>query len=244
MRPFSQPEPDILAGVESVMKNIPADTDLLLPGSAPAIVSMLSGYGADLFLVFGFNWRLPREVLELPSLGVLNVHPSALPRYRGPSPVLWAIRNGDPAMRITVHRMNEVIDAGPILAQSCDLQIPDQVTSADVWEQTKEVLADTLEDALTRATRGDPGIPQDDAQATYAGFPPEDWFELTWRQDRKSTHNQVRVLRYLNGGEGPAAEVNGRRIRIGRTSLLPAGDMCVQCADGPLWIPSWDAVAP
>jgi hypothetical protein len=54
--------------------------------------------------------RLPREVLELPRLGALNVHPSALPKYRGPSPVLWAIRNGNPFMGVSVHRMTERID--------------------------------------------------------------------------------------------------------------------------------------
>ena len=73
------------------------------------------------------------------------MHPSALPKYRGPSPVLWAIRNGDPYLGMTVHRMTERIDAGPVLAQVDDLPIPDEVTREDVWELTKAALPGLLD---------------------------------------------------------------------------------------------------
>jgi methionyl-tRNA formyltransferase len=136
MRPSAAPEPDILEAIKTIVPDLPPGLDLLLPGGTDTIVDMLAGYKPDLFLVFGFNWRVPREVLGLPRFGVLNVHPSALPKYRGPSPVLWAIRNGDPFMGITIHRMNEQIDAGPVLAQVEDLPLPDQVTRRDVWQLT------------------------------------------------------------------------------------------------------------
>jgi len=101
----------MLEAVQAIVVDIPPGMDLLLPGSTSTIGALLAGYEPDLMLVFGFNWHLPRETLTVPRFGVLNVHPSALPRYRGPSPVLWAIRNGDPFMGITVHRMTERIDA-------------------------------------------------------------------------------------------------------------------------------------
>jgi methionyl-tRNA formyltransferase len=186
--------------------------------------------------VFGFNWRLPREVLELPRLGVLNVHPSALPKYRGPSPILWAIRNGDASMGMTVHRMTGEIDAGPVLAQANGLPIPDQVTSEDIWELTKAALPGLLAESLEGAVHGDPGVPQDEAQVTRAGFPPPDWYTVSWQGLRHDVHNQLRVLRYMYAGSGPVLEYQGNRLQVERTSLTEDGGTRIECADGPVWV--------
>ncbi len=236
MHPSSLPEADLLEGLNSVISDLPPDVDLLLPGGTKTISSMLAGYEPDLILVYGFNWRFPREVLEVPRLGVLNVHPSALPKYRGPSPVLWAVRNGDPAMGVTVHRMTENIDAGPILAQVDDLPIPDAVTHEDIWQLIKGVLPELLIPALDRLDRGDPGSPQDESRASYAGFPPADWYNVTWQGTRRDLHNQIRVLRLLNGGQGPTVSFQWRRVQVHRTSLLADGGVPVECDDGPLWV--------
>src|SRR5580693_8665025 len=197
MRSSGPSDPDILDAARAIVTDLPAGMDLLLPGKTSSVAEMLAGYRPDLLLVFGFNWRLPPEVLGLPRFGVLNVHPSALPRYRGPSPVLWAVRNGDPSIGITVHRMSETIDAGPVLAQAEGIPLPEEITHQDVWELIKRAVPGLLADALDRLADGDPGTPQDERKATYAGFPPADWHEVTWRDTRFRTHNQVRVLRLL-----------------------------------------------
>jgi methionyl-tRNA formyltransferase len=123
MRSSGDSEPDILDAAQAIVSDLPTGMDLLLPGKTSSVVEMLTGYKPDLLLVFGFNWRLPPEVLGLPRLGVLNIHPSA-PKYRGPSPVLWAVHNGDPSIGITAHRMSEKIDAGPLLAQVEGIPLP------------------------------------------------------------------------------------------------------------------------
>ncbi len=236
MHPSAPTEPDLLEATKAIVTDVPPGMDLLLPGSAGTLVNMLTGYTPDIMLVFGFNWRLPGEVLALPRLGVLNVHPSALPKYRGPSPVLWAIRNGDPSMGITVHRMTERIDAGPILAQVDDLPIPDEVTSEDIWNLTKAALPDLLAEAFARALRGDPGDPQDESKASHARFPLPDWYQVTWHGARQDLHNQIRVLRYLKHGDGPVAEFQGSTVQVHRTSLADDGGTRIECADGPLWV--------
>jgi methionyl-tRNA formyltransferase len=236
LRPRAVSEPDILAAAEAVVADLPPGMDLLLPGGTGTLLSMLAGYRPDVLLVFGFNWRIPREVLDLPRCGVLNVHPSALPKYRGPSPVPWAIRNGDAFLGITVHRMTERIDAGPVLSQVGDIPVPDEVTSGDVWELMKAALSNLVVQALDRAARGEPGTPQDELAATYAGFPPTAWYTVTWTGERRDLHNRVRVFRYLHGGQGPVIEVQGERMQVRRTSLTPDGGTRVDCADGPLWV--------
>lgn len=236
MRPGAIAGPDLLEAVKDVVADLPPGMDLLLPGSARALPALLAAYRPDVLLVFGFNWRLPPGVLAVPGLGALNVHPSALPRYRGPSPVLWAIRNGDPCMGVTVHRMTERIDAGPVLSQVTDLPLPDRVTARDVWELVKMTLPGLLGRALDRLANGDPGMPQDEEQATYAGFPPPDWYTVTWQGSRRSIHDQVRVLRYLRGGEGPVVKLQGGTVRVDGTSLTEDGGIRVECEDGPLWV--------
>lgn len=236
MRSSGPSDPDILDSARAIVTDLPAGMDLLLPGKTSSIAEMLSGYRPDLLLVFGFNWRLPSEVLGLPRFGVLNIHPSALPKYRGPSPVLWAVRNGDPSIGITVHRMSETIDAGPVLAQTEGILLPEEITHQDVWELIKRAVSGLLADALDRLAHGDPGTPQDERKATYAGFPPADWREVTWRDTRFRTHNQVRVLRLLNGGQGPVVDLEGRRVQVHRTSLTGGEGARVECADGPLWM--------
>lgn len=236
MRSSGPSDPDILDAARAIVTDLPAGMDLLLPGKTSSVAEMLAGYRPDLLLVFGFNWRLPPEALELPRFGVLNIHPSALPRYRGPSPVLWAVRNGDPSIGITVHRMSETIDAGPMLAQAEGIPLPEEITHQDVWELIKGAVPGLLADALDRLADGDPGTPQDEREATYAGFPPADWHEVTWRDTRFRTHNQVRVLRLLNGGQGPVVNLEGRRVQVHRTSLTGGEGTRVECADGPLWM--------
>jgi methionyl-tRNA formyltransferase len=242
LRPSAVSEPDILTAAKRLVGDLPPGMDLLLPGGTSTLISMLVGYRPDVLLVFGFNWRIPLEVLELPRFGVLNVHPSTLPKYRGPSPVPWAIRNGDAYLGITVHRMTERIDAGPILAQVDDLPIPDQVTSQDVWELTKVALPNLLVEALDRAAHGEPGTSQDEARATHAGFPPPAWYTISWTDERRDLHNQVRVFRYLNGGQGPIIEFQRQRMQVHHTSLTPDGGTRIECADGPLWV-TWTPVS-
>lgn len=210
LRPSAVSDPDILEAVEGLVADVPPGMDLLLPGGTSGLASMLTGYRADVLLVFGFNWRVPREVLELPRLGVLNIHPSALPKYRGPSPVPWAIRNGDSYLGITVHRMTARIDAGPVLSQVDGIPIPDEVTSHDVWNLTRAVLPDLLTQALDRVARGDQGTLQDEFKATYAPFPSSEWYTITWTGGRRSLHNQIRVLRYLNRGQGAGSPIPGK----------------------------------
>jgi methionyl-tRNA formyltransferase len=243
LRPRGRPEGGDIGVIVRVLRSLPPGTDLLLPATGAGVARALAGYRPDLLVVFGFNWRLPPEVLALPRLGVLNVHPSALPRYRGPAPMLWAIRNGDPVIGVTIHRMDEGLDTGPVLALRDNIPMPDDATPETVWEQTRPVIAELLVTALDRAAAGDPGTPQDETLATYAGFAPEDWQIIDWTGERYRIHHQIRVLRYMSNGTGPVVEIEDARLLVRRTSLEPAPGIRVDCGDGPLWITSWDPVA-
>ena len=241
MRPAQPASPHALDLIPKIVESLPDGMDLLLPGRPGSLAKQLAGYQVDLMIVYGFNWILPANVLSTPRLGILNVHPSALPRYRGPSPIPWAVRNGDPDFRISVHRMTEQVDAGPVMARSEPIPFPDSISHEAIWDLTAAVLPGVLAEAVERAARGEEGEPQDPDQATAAPLPTDDWYDVDWTEGRERIHHQVRVLRLLRPGQGVVTEVAGRAIRLRESSLEPVDDaLRAPCGDGELWLTDWE----
>lgn len=236
MRPKDRVDARAAAAIGRIVEVLPAGMDLLLPGTADGLVDMLAGYRLDLLVVYGFNWKLPAAVLRTPRSGVINIHSSLLPRYRGPAPVLWAIRNGDAEIGLTVHRMDEQFDTGPILAQRGGIPLEEDVTPQRLWPVIRPVLGDVLAVALHRVANGVPGVPQDDTGASYAGFMEPEFSVVDWSRTATQVHNQVRMFGFMGPGHAPLAKVGDRWLKLLRTRLTPADGIRVECADGPIWI--------
>lgn len=90
---------------------------------------LIAGGNADIFTAACFPWRLPARLRQIAPYGCLNLHPSLLPRWRGPEPLFWTFRSGDRETGVTVHVMDDGFDTGPIVAQE-RLSIPDLVDGA------------------------------------------------------------------------------------------------------------------
>jgi methionyl-tRNA formyltransferase len=236
MRPKDRVDARAAAAIGRIVEVLPAGMDLLLPGTADGLADMLAGYRLDLLVVYGFNWKLPAAVLRTPRSGVINIHSSLLPRYRGPAPVLWAIRNGDAEIGLTVHRMDEQFDTGPILAQRGGIPLEEDVTPQRLWPVIRPVLGDVLAVALHRVANGVPGVPQDDTGASYAGFMEPEFSVVDWSRTATQVHNQVRMFGFMGPGHAPLAKVGDRWLKLLRTRLIPADGIRVECADGPIWI--------
>ncbi|WP_275410755.1 methionyl-tRNA formyltransferase [Sinosporangium siamense] len=213
--------------------------DLLLPGSSRGFAQALKGYGVDVVVACGLSWRLPKSVLDAPALGVMNVHASLLPKYRGPSPVQWALRNGDPDIGLTVHWMDERIDTGNILARRGGIPLPEFVTFAELWRHLGPAIGDLVADALGQAAGGSRGEPQDDSQASYAGAMERGFDFINWSHTAEAVHNQVRTFYFGAGLPGPFAKVDGEWLLVRRTSLTPQEGIRVECRDRPIWIVEW-----
>jgi methionyl-tRNA formyltransferase len=238
MRPRTATDESAARAAGHITAALPAGTDLLLPGSSEGLGAALRGYGLDLLICYGFSWRLPRSVLDIPRHGVLNVHSSMLPKNRGPAPVLWAIRNGDPHLGLTVHRMNEEFDAGPVLAQRDGIPIPDDVTPENLWTGLSPVLRDLVTIALNRAADPSAGEAQATDGVSHAGLMEPAFSVVDTAKTAREVHNQVRTFRFMGSNRGPVAQVDGRPTKILRTSLTPADGPRLDCADGPVWITS------
>jgi len=131
------------AGLRVVPARTIAEADAAIEDAAP-----------DLAVAACFPWRVPARVRALPRLGVLNVHPSPLPRGRGPEPVFWTLRNGERETGVTVHVMDGGLDTGPVLAQE-RLAVPPGVRAPELERELMALGGRLLAELLPRLASGE-----------------------------------------------------------------------------------------
>jgi methionyl-tRNA formyltransferase len=243
-----------------VVAAVPPGIDVIVSNHPERWAAMLAPLRPDLIISGGFPWRIPSEVIALPRLGAINMHPALLPRYRGPAAIEWALRNGDAELGFSVHRLAPDFDTGPILAQT-RIPIADDDDIDSLVAKFGPVLPGLLGQALERVARGDPGEAQDEAEATYAGLFDEEWRTIDWDQPARTIHNQVRSwIGQRDIPLGALGEIDGETLQITKTRLLPvesqpgepivAGTvlrrdderMVVQCGDGAIEILTWSPI--
>ena len=211
-------------------------------------IEWLNARKPDAVLVAAYGRILPSSVLELPRFGCINVHPSLLPKYRGPAPIQWSLAGGDPQTGVSIMQMDEGMDSGDILRQ---VKVP--VGPGDTAEMMHDRLADlgaelllqTL-DALEsgRVSRS----PQDPARVTLAPMLTRESGLLDWAQP--ATQLEAR-LRGFHPWPGSWTRFRGRVLkifppaRVGEGVDLAPGSLLgldadsrlgVACGEGSLWL--------
>ncbi|MFE5585401.1 methionyl-tRNA formyltransferase [Kitasatospora sp. NPDC056531] len=225
------------AVVSDALSQLPSGVDLLLPRSTAGLARALSGYRPDLVVCNGFPWKLPAEVLSVPRLGVLNVHPSLLPRHRGPMPIHWAVRHGDPETGVTIHWMDQSFDTGRILVQRGGVALPDDLDGDSVFAEIQALSRELLSEALGLAATGHAGTEQGREGAGYESMMGPQHAVIDWSASRRDIHNLVRTFRFgLFAVPGPLAVVDGRWVAVLKSRTAPGDGARMECADGPLWI--------
>jgi methionyl-tRNA formyltransferase len=125
----------------------------------------------DLLVLHAFMKILPREVYSAPKYGSINIHPSLLPKYRGPSPSYWVIKNKEHITGLTCHYINDGIDTGDIISQVA-IEVDTEDTVESIIEKQKGVVKMLLTEALSRIVDTDfRPIPQTSDRACYAPRP-------------------------------------------------------------------------
>ncbi len=185
-----------------------------------SVVAELAAVAADVIVVAAYGKILPPSVLDLPPHGCLNVHASLLPRHRGASPAAAAILAGDAATGVTIMRMDEGLDTGPILRQR-SLALTGEETTATLTGALArlgaELLPPTLDDWI--AGRIEPQ-PQDNAQATYAPLLKKEDGVVRWAQDAAAV---CRHARAMQPWPGAVTFWQDRQVKILRAHPLPDG---------------------
>jgi methionyl-tRNA formyltransferase len=180
----------------------------------PGFLDALAALRADLGVVAAYGRIIPEIVIHTPRLGLINVHGSLLPRYRGAAPVQRAVMAGETETGVTIMRIVKELDAGAMFA-TIARPIAHDATSADVARDLAEVGARLLVevvDAIAAGTAREE--PQDDTRATYAPKITREESPIDWTRPATGIHNQVRGL---NPWPHASTSIAGARLIIVRT---------------------------
>jgi len=210
----------------------------------------LRALSPDVIVVVAYGQKLGNDILGMPRYYVLNIHPSLLPKYRGPEPVARALLNGDAFAGVCIVKVVEKMDAGPILGIA-RVPVPAETTTPEMEDQLSQVGADLLVDVITQiGDRKQIEIPQDEREATYAKKFEKNDGRIDWRKPAAKIQNFVRALipypcafTFLAGKQRVVIhKVKGTRYpqkpdhRPGSILSVDKESFKVACADGDLTI--------
>jgi methionyl-tRNA formyltransferase len=181
-----------------------------------AFLTQIAALQPDLGVVAAYGRILPEALLRVPRLGMINVHASLLPKYRGAAPVHRAVIAGDEVTGVTIMRVVTELDAGPMLATVTRAIAPDD-TSVDVEHSLAEAGAGALLDVVDRLARGPvPEVAQDESRATYAPKLLKSEGPIDWSLPARAIHNRVRGLQPWPMA---SATLDGSRVLIHRSMV-------------------------
>jgi methionyl-tRNA formyltransferase len=184
-------------------------------------LSRIQALEADISVVVAYGQILPRAVLDVPALGSVNVHASLLPALRGAAPINWAIKLGHAETGVTIMRMVERMDAGPILHQVPEPIGPDE-TGSDLWSRLSEIGAAALVEALTLLDLGAiEEVEQDDSLATFAPRLTRDNVHIDWADNAVAVSRHIRAMDAIPGAW---TDYRGQDLKLFRPQAEPEHD--------------------
>ena len=222
---------------------------VLQPKKISNIAEKIKQLSPDLIIVIAYSQIIPKKILEIPEYGVLNVHASLLPKYRGASCIQAAIANGDKNTGVTIMQMDQNLDTGPILAQK-KIEIKNTDTSEILFNKLSrlgaEILIPTIKNYIKNKIKP---IPQDDSIANYVNILKKSDGHINWNKAAKEQERFIRAMHPWPGSFGKLEtknqtikiiEVEHEPILINKhksgTIFLDNNKLFIQCAKNSLEI--------
>ncbi len=206
---------------------------------AEKALSVINSIKPDLIIVVAYGKILPKQILDIPQYGCINVHASLLPKYRGAAPIQWSILNGEKETGVTTMMMAEGLDTGDMLITK-KVSIDENETLSELHDRLSQCGAEVLLETLTALKAGNlKRIPQSDTDSSYSPMITKDMSALDFSQPALTIHNKIRAITGY-------AFINGKRIKIFRSELAGntdskdtglienISDFSVVCGDGKL----------
>ena len=183
-----------------------------------AFLEEIEALGPDLSVVVAYGHILRREVLDVPPLGSVNLHASLLPALRGAAPINWAIARGHEVTGVTIMRMVERMDAGPVFLQTEEPILPGE-TASELTTRLSEIGAEALVEALALLDAGlIEELEQDESKATYAPKVDRDTARVDWTA---SCSEVADLIRGMDAVPGAWSELGGDPVKLFRPEAAP-----------------------
>jgi len=209
----------------------------------PEAVEYLRALAPDAMVVVGYGQIIPQSIIDIPPIGILNVHASLLPKYRGAGPVQWAVINGETRTGVTIMRIDAGLDTGDMLLKA-ETEIGPEENAVDLARRLSEMGAGLLLEALEGLAAGKI-VPekQDSSQATYAPLLKKEDGLIDWRLPAAGIHNRIRGLQPWPGAytsfRGQTLHIWKARVAAGQAAgaagaILSVKPLVVACGQGAL----------
>ena len=201
----------------------------------------------DIIIVASYGKIIPEFILNSSKYGAINLHPSLLPKYRGPSPVQTALINGDKKTGTTIILLNKVIDGGPIICQE-KYKIKSEDTYSDLIERLFLIGANNINKILTKPNLINNAKPQKEEDATHTKKIEKSDGYIDWNQEG---NNIIQIVKALSEKPGTYSFIDGKKIKIhkvsnyeqsnipnepGQLNVGPKNDLKVSTSDGRITI--------
>ncbi len=211
----------------------------------PGAIRFLETTRPDLLAVAAFGQLLPQPFFDWPSHGALNVHASLLPKFRGASPIVQAILQGEDETGVTIMKIDKGLDTGAMLSRR-SIAIDSDVTAGELEGRLAKLGGELLVETIGPYLRGElTPQPQNDADSSHAPLVRKQQARVDWRQSAAQVHNQIRAFNpwpvAFSTWRGdvvklwrssPAASPSPARRQPGEALELASGTLWVQCGGG------------
>ncbi|MBR5513774.1 MAG: methionyl-tRNA formyltransferase [Ruminococcus sp.] len=170
-------------------------------------MEILNNIAPDLIVVTAYGQILPKEILELPKYGCINIHASLLPKYRGAAPINWVLLNGEKVTGVTSMQMSEGLDTGDMLIKK-STEIGENETYSELYGRLAVMGGEVLDDTI-KAIEDGSLIPekQDDSLSCYSPMITKDMSSLDFTKSAEEIHNIIR-------GVSGFTMMNGKRLKV------------------------------
>ncbi len=183
---------------------------------APEAVEELKRFEADIFVVAAFGQILSKEILEMPKYGCINIHASLLPKYRGASPIQYAVLNGDDVTGVTIMQMDEGMDTGDILTMKA-IPVEKDDTGGSLFDKLSVLGAELLIKTLPKIESGDIiPVKQQEEDAVHVRMLNKDMGKIDWEKDADVLE---RLVRGMNPWPSAYCSLRGKSLKVWKAEV-------------------------
>ena len=191
-------------------------------------IAKIKELNPDVICVVAYGKILPKEILEIPRLGSINVHGSLLPKYRGAAPIQWAVLNGDKVTGITTMYMGEGMDTGDMILKQ-EVEIGENETTGELWDRLSKVGAELLVETLKQVESGTAPRQKQGDDFTLAPMLSKEMSKIDW--ENKTAVEIKNLVRGLNPIMGAYSFLEGKKIKFWRVEALSDEELFAEFPD-------------
>ena len=185
-------------------------------------INEIKSLNPDVICVVAYGKILPKELLDIPKMGCINVHGSLLPKYRGAAPIQWAVLNGDKTTGITTMYMDAGMDTGDMILKR-EVEIDENETTGELWDRLSDIGADLLVETLEVIEKGEAPREKQGPDFTMAPMLDKQMAKIEWED--MSVSKIKNLVRGLNPIMGAYSFLDGKKIKFWKVDILDENEL-------------------